>query len=405
MKVLFINTVCGRSSTGGIVRDIADLLQEKGDESLCLYGRYHAPAHLNAQRIDTQLEVYAHVIKTRLFDRQGFGSARATRRAIKAIEQYQPDIIHLHNLHGNYLNIRLFSYLKESNFPVVWTLHDCWPFTGHCTHYIYDRCEKWKDGTCGRCQRRTEYPASYLQDRSRKNFQDKKAIFTGCKNLTITTVSDWLADQVRQSFLKEYPVRRVYNGVSLEQFAPVESGMRRSLGIEEGQVMILCVTDGWSNRKGLDHVVAAAEAIREKGLPYRIVMVGVQKKLHKRPPEEIIALSRTDSRQQLVELYSCADVMWNPSSVETFGLVNIEALACGTPVITMNTTACPETVDSTCGRVIDAGADVVESLLRAVQELACQGSSLSDACRNRAESFSKEKSYANYLELYKEMLE
>ncbi len=406
MKVLFINTVCGRSSTGGIVRDIADLLYENGDEAMCLYGRYTAPAHLNALRIDTKLAVYFHVLITRLFDRQGFGSVRATKKAIKAIEEYRPDVIHLHNLHGSYLNIRLlFSYLKKSNIPVVWTLHDCWPFTGHCTHYIYDHCEKWKDCSCDRCPRKTEYPASFLLDRSKKNIAQKREIFTGCDNLVITTVSDWLADQARQSFLKGYPVRRIYNGVSLSQFAPTETKMREQLGITRDQTMILCVTDGWSKRKGLDHIIKAAEEIRSRELPYRIVMVGVQDSVRKQLPPEIIALSRTDNRQQLVELYSCADVLWNPSPAETFGLVNVEAMACGTPVITMDTTACPETIDETCGRVIHTDGNVVEEFLAAVQSLGSQGPSIMTACTERAKAFSKEKSYSNYLELYKEMMQ
>lgn len=404
MRVLFINTVCGRSSTGGIIRDIDSVLKQHGSVSMCLYGRYDAPAQMCSKKIETTMGFYKHVLLTRFFDRQGFGSRKATKRAIKEIERFQPDIIHLHNLHGSYINIKLlFDYLKNTNIPIVWTLHDCWAFTGHCTHYLYDNCNKWMNGTCDRCPQKKEYPASIFLDQSKRNYKEKKDAFLGCNNLVITVVSDWLCGQVKQSFLREYPIKRIYNGVDTEIFKPTESNVREKIGITESEIMILCVTDGWSTRKGINYIFELFEQCKALSLPYRIVMVGVQEKVRKEIPKGIIALPRTDNVNQLVELYSCADVFWNPSKIETFGMVNIEALACGTPVITMNSTACPETIDLSCGITIDPDEAVIKQVLDAIPLLAGNGKKNQDACRKKAEAFSKTQSYTEYIKLYNEI--
>lgn len=405
MKVLFINTVCGRSSTGGIVRDIGDLLKENGDQYLCLYGRYSAPDYVSSLKIENIIGFYSHILITRLFDRQGFGSRKATQKAISAIEDFEPDIIHLHNLHGSYINIRLlFDYLKSRNIPIVWTIHDCWAFTGHCTHFLYNDCYKWKDGTCDKCPRKTAYPASYALDQSKRNITEKKSIFLGLNKMIITGVSDWLCERINESFLHEYTIRRIYNGVNTDVFRPLSSDIREKIGVGSSEKMILCVTDGWSKRKGLDYIYQLNSAISSKSLPYRIVMVGVQKRLKRKIPEGIVALQRTDSVDQLVKLYSAADVFWNPSEVETFGLVNIEALACGTPVITMNSTACPETVDATCGICISPTENVEEQVIEAIKILTLNKKLYSEACIKKAEFFSKTNSYNEYIKLYNELM-
>ena len=404
MKVLYINTVCGRSSTGGIIRDIDAVLRINGHESLTLFGRYTAPDNINSICIDNKLDVYIHVLITRLFDRQGFGSICATKRAIRIIEDYKPDIIHIHNIHGNYINIKLlFSYLKKCGIPIVWTMHDCWPFTGHCPHYIYNACYKWRDDVCSKCPRKKEYPASYLLDNSTRNFLEKRELFTGVPNLIITTVSDWLKEQVKESFLSEYPVLRIYNGIDCDKYRPKESDIRKRLNIAEDRKIILSIADGWSERKGMSLIFSIDQKLRQLNLPVQFLMVGVQKELILKIPDSIIALQRTDSIDALVELYSTADIMFNPSQVETFGLVNVEALACGTPVITMGSTACPESVDSTCGVVINISNSLIDSVVDAITIL-LKNKPSKECCRKKALSFSKENSYISYIELYKKCL-
>ncbi len=400
MKLMQINTVCGRSSTGRIVADIARAAEAMGHACICVYGRYGAPAGLRTIKTGSNLSVFLHVLITRLFDRQGFGSVFATRRLIKKIKAYDPDVIHLHNLHGYYINIKiLFRFLREFKKPVVWTLHDCWPFTGHCVHYSSIGCTQWKKDGCRRCRNKSDYPASRLLDRSRVNYLQKKKLFTDVNDMTITPVSNWLKSQVQASFLKVCPVRTIQNGIDLQVFRSTDSAVRRELGIGS-RFIILCVQDGWSERKGLSVIKKLAPHV---GTDAVIVMVGVQKSIKKTIPEEIIALPRTDSVQRLVQFYSAADVLLNPSKEETFGLVSLEALACGTPVIVTNATACAEIVDDTCGIAVNSVGDVVVGIIDALKKIREYPPDAA-SCRKRAEMFSGERSCRAYLSLYEEII-
>ena len=397
MKVLFINTVCGRSSTGRILYDIDCLLRENGDESLTLYGRYDAPENMNALRTETDLGNKLHGLHARLFDRQGFASKKATKKMIAAIKKYQPDIIHLHNLHGYYLNLpMLFTYLAKTDIPVVWTLHDCWPYTGHCVHYDAVGCEKWKT-QCHHCPQKGVYPQSLFLDSSKRNHKEKNALFTAVKNLTVVTVSDWLKGEAEKSFLGKYPVKRIYNGIDRTVFKPTDSRIREKLGVGD-KYIILGVSDGWSKRKGLSYFLQLAKELKPDEV---IVMVGFKKEEIEQLPPGIIGLERTDSVQELVELYSAADVLINPSFEETFGLVTAEALACGTPAIVFNATACPELVDETCGRVVPKGD--YDALKQAIADIRA-AELTQNACVKRAALFDKQTNYRQYVNLYHSIL-
>ncbi len=393
MKVLFINTVCGRSSTGRIIRDIDCLLRENGDESLCLYGRYTAPDDMQSVKIETDCGNRLHALCSRLFDRQGFASKKATKKAIKAIEKYKPDVIHLHNLHGYYLNLPiLFGYLNKADIPIVWTMHDCWNYTGHCVYYDFVGCDKWMT-ECHHCPKKSTYPSSLFIDSSRRNFRDKKRSFTSVKNMTVVTVSDWLKGEVEKSFLAKYPIKRIYNGIDRSVFKPTFGDVKKKLGIE-GKYMILGVADRWSERTGLDYFFRLSKELKSDEA---MVMIGFKKEEMKNIPENIIAMERTDSVEQLVELYSAADIVLNPSYEQTFGLVTAEAMACGTPVIVLDATASPELVDSTCGRVVAKGD--YEGLKKAISDLKEHPLNSSD-CVARTELFDKRKRYLEYINLY-----
>lgn len=346
MKILQINSVCGRGSTGRIVSDIP--LLENGHESYVAYGRGSSVGCLEAIRIGTDFDVYMHVLKTRLFDLHGFGSKKATARFLRRVEEIDPDIIHLHNIHGYYINIELlFKYLKEKQKPVVWTLHDCWAFTGHCTYFDFVGCDRWKTG-CYHCPQKRRYPASWILDRSRKNWQDKKRLFTGIRNTILVTPSKWLADLVKQSFLKEYPVEVIPNGIDTEVFKPTQGDFRKKYNIE-GKFIILGVANKWEERKGLKYFFELANMLRDDEV---IVLVGLTKKQIKELPKGIIGIQRTNSVKELAEIYTAADVFVNPTFEDNYPTVNLEAQACGTYVITFASGGAPETIVRT-GTVIN----------------------------------------------------
>lgn len=404
MKVAYINTVCGRSSTGRIVTDLNSILADAGGSGLCLYGRYNAPNGINSECIDRKIDIYSHVLLTRLLDMQGFGSRGATRRAVESLKRFKPDVVHLHNLHGSYINIDiLFQYLRESDIPVVWTLHDCWAFTGHCAHYLYDNCRKWETETCGDCPRKKEYPASFLLDGSKRNYERKKSAFTSIRKMEVVAVSEWLAGEASRSFLGKYPIRCIYNGIDRSIFRATGKS-NSSLGIDSANKIVLCVADGWSERKGLSLLLDVNRRIEEQCLPFTIVMVGVQQELNRRLPSSIIALPRTDSLDDLVSLYNRADVLFNPSEVETFGLVNVEALSCGTPAVVMDGTACPETVNESCGVVVSPGMRSVDQIVDAFFKLT-ESEGISEKCISFSERFSSDRTYAQYIALYESLLE
>jgi glycosyltransferase involved in cell wall biosynthesis len=349
MKVLQINSVCGIGSTGRIATDIHNILIEQGHESYIAYGR-DLPKNCNSViRIGTKIDNYTHVAKTRLFDKHGFGSKWATIEFIKKIKEFDPDIIHLHNIHGYYIHVDiLFNYLKEANKPVIWTLHDCWAFTGHCAYFDYIGCKKWQIG-CNSCPEKNAYPSSIILDNSNKNFKIKKKLFTGVDNLTIVTPSQWLANLVDKSFLNEYAIKVINNGIDLSKFRPFSRDFRSKYKLKD-KFIILGVANVWDRRKGLRYFVELAEKLSKDEV---IVLVGLTEKQINQIPKNVIGIRRTNSVEELVDIYSTADLFVNATLEDNFPTTNIEALACGTPVITFNTGGSPESIDFNTGSIIN----------------------------------------------------
>ena len=340
MKILMINVVCGIRSTGRICTDLAAALEAEGNEVRIAYGREEVPEQYKkyAVRIGSDIDNVQHGIKARLFDGCGFGSARATKAFIKWVKEYDPDVIHLHNIHGYYINIEiLFDYLKSCGKKVIWTLHDGWAFTGHSAFCDAIDCERWKTG-CYNCPLRKEYPASYT-DRSKANWARKKVCLTGVPDLTIVTPSEWLARLTRESFLKEYPVKVINNGIDTSQFYAMESDIKKTLGIADKK-MLLGVATAWNDMKGWNDFIKLADML---DCSYQIVLVGLSEDQIKKLPDNIIGLKRTSSTEELAKLYTAAYAMLNLSYCESYGMTNIEAQQCGTPVITYSAGGCVET--------------------------------------------------------------
>lgn len=343
MRVLFINVVCGIRSTGRICVELAEALEAQGHEVKIAYGRESVPARYEkyALRIGSDRDVRLHGLYARLFDAQGLGSRGATKRLLAWAEEWQPELLWLHNLHGYYLNYELlFDWIRRHpEMEVRWTLHDCWAFTGHCTHFSFVGCEQWKT-RCLRCPQRREYPASLLLDGCARNFARKKAAFTGLPKLKLITPSAWLAGLVRQSFLKDYPVEVCYNTIDTAVFKPTPGDFRERCGLT-GKKLVLGVASVWSERKGLGDFLALAGRLGEG---YTVVLVGLSEKQLRALPEGILGLPRTNSPVELAEIYTAADVFVNPTYEDTYPTTNLEAQACGTPALTYRTGGSPESV-------------------------------------------------------------
>ncbi|WFF74407.1 glycosyltransferase [Proteiniclasticum sp. QWL-01] len=394
MKVLQVNSVCGIGSTGRIATDIHNILIEQGHESYIAYGRDLPKNCDNAIRIGTRIDNYTHVAKTRVLDKHGFGSKKATIEFIDKVKELDPDIIHLHNIHGYYINVEiLFDYLKEANKPVVWTLHDCWSFTGHCAYFDYVGCNKWKRGCYG-CPEKKAYPSSIIYDNSKDNYRRKKEIFTGIKNLNIVTPSQWLANLVQQSFLKEYPVKVINNGIDLDVFKPTESDFMKKNNIEN-KFVILGVASIWDRRKGLKYFIELAKMLHEDEV---IILVGLSEKQKKGLPNNIIGITRTNNVSELASIYSIADVFVNPTLEDNFPTTNLESLACGTPVITFNTGGSPESIGLNCGFSIENKSTL--ELFTHIQKIK-GGKLIRKECLNRSKIFDKNKCINLYIKLYK----
>ena len=343
MKVLEINSVCGIRSTGRICTDLADILKENGHGCKIAYGRETAPEKYKniSYRIGSDAGVKLHALKARLFDSAGFGSKKATEKLIEKIKEYDPDIIHLHNIHGYYIDIEiLFNYLAAADKPIVWTLHDCWAFTGHCSYFSFANCERWENG-CFDCPQKKSYPSSLLMDRSKQNWIKKKELFTGVKNMTVVTPSKWLAELAGKSFLGKFPAKVINNGIDTEVFKPTCGDFRAAYGLENKKI-ILGVASVWDKRKGLDDFIKLAGITDDN---YVIVLVGVNEKQKNTLPGNIIGISGTDNTAELAEIYTAADVFVNFTYEDNYPTVNLEAQACGTPVITYKTGGSPESTD------------------------------------------------------------
>jgi glycosyltransferase involved in cell wall biosynthesis len=401
MKVLQINSTVNTGSTGRIAEGIGLKVIENGGESYIAYGRSANISKSNPIKIGNQWDKAIHLVNTRLFDTHGFHSGNATKELIKKIEVIQPDIIHLHNLHGYYLNIEiLFKFLKEWNKPVVWTLHDCWSFTGHCCYYERVKCTKWKT-ECSKCPLLKLYPQSYLFDNSKSNFHKKKNLFSLPANLHLVTVSNWLEEQVKESFHKHRIVQTIYNGINLEIFKPIDiTGLKEKHGFGAKQI-ILGVANVWSDGKGLNSFIELSKLLKPEQL---IILIGLKKDQVKSLPENIIGIERTNSMTELAEFYNMADVFVNPSIAETFGMVTAEAMACGTPSVVYNSSAMPELITDAVGFIVNPND--YQSLFERINIILAHGKSdYSKSCVERAHLlFEMNKQFEEYISLYNRLL-
>lgn len=394
-KIVSINTH-SFGSTGRIMQEIAneailfgydtDLYVSKNGKALY--------SDIKINNINTRIGDRASVILNKATGLEGCFSVLPTIRLIKKIDRTSPDIIHLHNLHHGYVNLPiLFHYLKKKKIPVVWTLHDCWAFTGHCPHFIYEKCEKWKSG-CFKCLRYQFYPRS-LYDNSRFMWYWKKKWFSDLENLTLVTPSEWLSGLIKESFLKEYPVYSIYNGIDLDIFKPTPGNVRKDYLIDNNKKIILGVASSWSVRKGLDVFVTLSKRLSKE---YQIILVGTDENTESTLPDNIISIRRTENQVALAQLYSVADVFVNPTREDTFPTVNLESLACGTPVITFNTGGSPESIDKDCGIVVpcDCLSDLEDKII-----YVCDNKPFSSKnCRKRAMCFEARKQYKKYIDIY-----
>ena len=404
MKIVQINTVSGVGSVGRICVDLYDTLQKTGHEPYIAVGRGKLDKRFNGYEIGNTWDFGCHVMKNFFQGKGGFGSAKVTKKLIAWLEQVKPNVIHLHNIHGFYLQTEeLFAYLKKADIPVVWTLHDCWAFTGHCAYFDYIGCEKWRLGGCDHCKVHAKvYPYALFKDNTEWSFRAKRAAYTGVKNLTIVTPSLWLAELVGKSFLKEYPVRVIPNGINLDVFAPGDKTAMADDRSRQNPV-ILGVANRWEERKGLVYFEKLAEKLPQN---YKIKLVGVDSRqarsLRKKYKDgKIVPIERTANAGELAQLYREADVYVNATLEDNFPTTNLEALACGTPVITYATGGSGEAVSETCGFVLPKGdVTALEEKIRFVCE---QKPFAAQACRARALAFDRNARYKDYIALYQEV--
>ena len=392
-KLLQINE-CLNYSTGKITQQIGELAIANGWESYIAYSSRESlvPCKSKVIKVGSKIDPYIHYAENLLLDREGLSSRCATKKLVEQIKAIHPDVVQLHSLHDHWLNYKiLFEYLNTTDIQVVWTFHDCWAMTGHCMHFVTKNCDRWKTG-CYDCLMKGEYPNS-LVDRSRKNWELKKSMFAGCKNLSVVACSDWIADFARESFLKDKRIITIHNGVDLSLFKPQSK-------TESKKYKIIAVSSPWYPAKGELDIYKLRSILSDE--KFEIIMVGLSEDQIKKLPAGIRGIQRTQNVNELAKLYSESDVLINPTYADTFPTVNLEALACGTPVITYRTGGSPEAVDEKTGIVVEQGdVDALADAIRKMKEHPLS----SEDCRKRAEEhFDKDKCFEKYINLYNTLL-
>lgn len=399
MNVLHINAV-PYGSTAQIAKGLSLMAQKNGYDPYMAFGySYHPmPGLFHEIKCGNVLDKTLHLILGRVTGFHGCFSRVTTRAFLRKLPAV-PSVIHLHNLHGWYLNLPLlFRYIKKHRIPVVWTFHDCWAFTGHCPHFAMVKCDRWKTG-CQGCPQYRDYPEC-LYDHSKMMYGLKKEWFTGVENLTIVTPSQWLADLVKESFLKDYPVKVIHNGIDLNVFRPTPGDFRQRYGIPEGKKILLGVAFGWGVRKGLDVFVELAKRLDPE--QYQIVLVGTDDRVDRQLPENIISIHRTNNQQELAQIYTAADLFVNPTREENYPTVNMESIACGTPVLTFRTGGSPEILDELTGAAVDC--DDLDGLEEQILRICSEKPFSRENCLKRAVEFDANERFQEYIRLYGSML-
>lgn len=402
MKVLQINAVYSKSSTGRMTEELHLALKARGIESfvasydLCDLSE-------NCYRIGTKVDRKVHGLLSRITGLQGYYSFIYTKKLLKYINIINPDIVHLGNLHGNYINLSmLLKFLSKNNIATVLTLHDSWFYTGKCVYYIEDNCEKWKD-SCGNCPALKKGNKSWFLDRSRKMLKDKKKLFSRIQKLGVIGVSNWVTYDASVSILRNAKIiERIYNWIDLELFSPQDNdSLRKKMGLSDKKV-VLGVSSFWTKQKGIEIFVELSKILPNE---FKIVLVGNCEK-NEYMNEKIIFLGTVENTEVLAQLYSMADIFVNPTIQETFGLTAAESIACGTPVVSYKSTATPEVIgtDDLCGLLIDKLTP--EAFKNAIIEIAKNSKSkYCNNCRKRAEFlFDKDRNIGQYIKLYNDLI-
>lgn len=396
-RLLQINVTANWGSTGRIAEWIGDTAIRDGWDSTIAYGRGMPTSSSHLIKIGTPVGTALHGLQTRLFDRHGLASKGATKRLTHILDTLNPDIIHLHNIHGYYINYpELFRWLERWGGPVVWTLHDCWPFTGHCSYYDMAACDRWQT-ECHDCPQKRDYPASLLFDRSRKNHRLKKEIFGTPSRLNLVPVSDWLAGELKKSFLKNIPTETIKNGIDTRLFSP-----SASTDTHKGGEYVLGAASIWGKSKGLEEFIKLRSILPAQTA---IKLVGLSESQIRSLPPGIEGLPRTENTEELCSLYSNALAFINPTFEDTFPTTNLEALACGTPVITYRTGGSPEAITPATGIVVSQGD--IRSLAEAIGQIRNTPNRFSrEECRRHAvANFNKDTCYRRYTDLYSRLLQ
>lgn len=392
MKIVQINVTSGSGSTGKICESISKLLTNRNVENYILYSSGASDLPVSIKYM-SDFDVKLQALKSRVFGNYGFNSKHATYRLIHHLEKIDPDIVHLHNLHGHNCDLRvLFSWLKDHSKRIIWTFHDCWAFTAYCPHFSMIECNQWKVG-CVQCPQIRQF--SWFFDRSKKLFAAKKDVMWEL-NLTIVTPSEWLAGSVKQSFLKDYPVKVINNGIDLSVFKPTPSNFREKYGIPKDKFIVLGVAFGWGKRKGLDVFIELSKRLEQD--KFQIVLVGTDEKVDKQLPKSIISIHRTQNQTELAEIYTAADLFVNPTREDNYPTVNMEAIACGTPVVTFDAGGSPECIDETCGCVVSC--DDIEGLVSKISKVYKGRPYSIEACLNRAKLFDSNSKFEKCVDLY-----
>ena len=398
-KLLQINPVIKENtSTGKIMRTLGELAQAAGWESYVAYSRARDGVPPHSSRlvpVGNKADLLLHWVATRLFDAHGLASRLATRRFVARLRELNPDVIHIHNIHGYFLNYKILSRaLAQMGKPVVWTVHDCWLYTGHCYHYASAGCERWKTG-CHHCPQKKAFPASWLLDRSRRNWKDKKKAFCSIPGLTLVTVSRWMKGEIAQSFLGGVRCEVIHNGIDLDTFRPSPSA---ETALAYG-TYYLAVASIWLPEKGLQDLEKLSSVL---DADERLVVVGKRPSGH-RFPRNVVCLERTADAAALAALYTEAVALVNPTWQDNYPTVNMEAIACGTPVVSYRTGGSPESITPQTGRVVEQGD--VEGLAEALHAIRRQGKEhFSEACRSYALAhFRAQDRFNDYIQLYESL--
>lgn len=398
-KLLQINPVIKENtSTGKIMRTLGELAQAAGWESYVAYSRARDGVPPHSSRlvpVGNKADLLLHWVATRLFDAHGLASRLATRRFVARLRELNPDVIHIHNIHGYFLNYKILSRaLAQMGKPVVWTVHDCWLYTGHCYHYASAGCERWKTG-CHHCPQKKAFPASWLLDRSRRNWEDKKKAFCSIPGLTLVTVSRWMKGEIARSFLGGVRCEVIHNGINLDTFRPSPSA---ETALAYG-TYYLAVASIWLPEKGLQDLEKLSSVL---DADERLVVVGKRPSGH-RFPRNVVCLERTADAAALAALYTEAVALVNPTWQDNYPTVNMEAIACGTPVVSYRTGGSPESITPQTGRVVEQGD--VEGLAEALHAIRKQGKThYTEACRSYALAhFRAQDRFNDYIQLYESL--